>query len=191
MVVAGKIQLLGTTATPPDLSRMRVNLMPIQSPGEVSLGQMQIQPDASGAFSIAGVTPGRYRLIANIPSARPDTVVWQLKSSVINGQDTLDVPIDLREGTDSAIITFTDQVTELNGMVQDAAGQPAPEYHLVLFARDRTLWTAQSGIRRPSARTGLRDAGNPGRAPDGGHGYRPGEQFDPRSWSSCHARRSP
>ena len=61
---------------------MRVNLMPMQGPGEVSLGQMQIQPDASGSFSITGVTPGRYRLMAYIPSARPETVVWQLKSSV-------------------------------------------------------------------------------------------------------------
>ena len=48
------------------------------------------------------------------------------------------------KGTDSAVITFTDQVTELNGMIQDAAGQPAPEYHLVLFARDKTFWIAQS-----------------------------------------------
>ncbi len=184
MVVAGKIQLLGTSATPPDLTRMRVNLMPIQSPGEVSLGQMQIQPDASGAFSIAGVTPGRYRLMANIPSARPDTVVWQLKSSVINGQDTLDVPVDLREGTDSAVITFTDQVTELNGMVQDAAGQPAPEYHLVLFARDKTLWTAQSRRIRTTRPGADGKYVMPG-IPPGEYlmtavtDIEPGEQFDP------------
>jgi hypothetical protein len=105
---------------------------------------MQIQPDATGAFSISGVTPGRYRLMAGIPSPRPDTVGWQLKSAVVHGQDTLDAPIDLREGTDGAVITFTDRVTELNGMVQDAGGQPAPEYTVVVFARDKTHWTAPS-----------------------------------------------
>jgi Carboxypeptidase regulatory-like domain len=143
MVVAGRIQLEGTSAQPPDLSRIRINLQPVQSAGEVSLGLTQSQPDATGTFSIAGVTPGRYRLMAFIPSARPDTA-WQLKSSVMFGRDTLDTPIDLREGTDSAVITFTDHVTELNGTIQDASGQPAPEYHVVVFARDRAYWTAQS-----------------------------------------------
>jgi uncharacterized protein (DUF2141 family) len=143
MVVAGRIQLEGTSAQPPDLSRIRINLQPVQSAGEVSLGLMQSQPDAAGAFSIAGVTPGRYRLMAFIPSARPDTA-WQLKSSVMFGRDAIDTPVDLREGTDGAVITFTDRTTELNGTIQDASGQPAPEYHVVVFARDKAYWTAQS-----------------------------------------------
>jgi Carboxypeptidase regulatory-like domain len=144
MVVAGRVQLEGTSAQPPDLSRIRINLLPVQAAGEVSLGQTQIQPDAAGSFRVTGVTPGRYRLMASIPSPRPDTVGWQLKSSVVHGQDTVDIPIDLREGTDNAVITFTDRVTELNGMIQDASGQPAPEYTVVVFARDKTLWTMQS-----------------------------------------------
>ncbi len=184
MIIAGTIQLLGNSARPPELTRMRINLLPVQAPGEVSLSQTQIQPDASGSFLIAGVTPGRYRLMANIPSARPDTVVWQLKSSVINGRDTLDVPVDLRESTDSAVITFTDQVTELNGMVQDAGGQPAPEYTLVVFARDKTHWTAQSRrirITRPAADGKYVMPG----LPPGEYlmtavtDLEPGEQFDP------------
>ena len=63
MTVLGKIQFEGASAPPPDLSRLRINLLPVQSPGEVTLGQTQIQPDASGTFSITGVTPGRYRLM--------------------------------------------------------------------------------------------------------------------------------
>ena len=143
MVVAGRIQLEATTAPPPDLSRIRINLLPVQGQGEVSLGQMQSQSDATGSFSVAGVTPGRYRLMAFIPSARPVTT-WQLKSATMFGRDTLDTPVDLREGTDSAVITFTDRVTELNGTIQDASGQPAPEYQVIVFARDKAYWTAQS-----------------------------------------------
>jgi uncharacterized protein (DUF2141 family) len=184
MVVAGRILLEGTSAPPPDLSRIRINLLPVQAPGEVSLGQMQFQADASGSFSLAGVTPGRYRLMASIPSPRPDTVGWQLKSSVMHGRDTLDLPIDLREGTDSAVITFTDRVTELNGTIQDANGQPAPEYHVVVFARDKTYWTPQSRrIRsiRPAA-DGKYVMPN---LPPGDYlitavtDMEPGEQFDP------------
>ena len=183
MVVAGRIQLEGTSAQPPDLSRIRMNLQPVQSAGEVSLGLMQSQPDATGAFSIAGVTPGRYRLMAFIPSARPDTT-WQLKSSVMFGRDTLDTPVDLREGTDGAVITFTDHTTELSGTIQDASGQPAPEYHVVVFARDKAYWTAQSRRIR-TARPGVDGKYVMPNLPPGEYlmtavtDMEPGEGFDP------------
>ena len=144
LTVAGRIQFEGTSAPPPDLSRIRISMIPVQAQGEVSLGQAQIQPDAAGAFTIHGLTPGRYRLMANVPSARPDANPWQLKSSVVQGRETVDMPIDLRDGAEDAVITFTDRVSELSGLVQDAGGQPAPEYHIVLFARDKAYWTPTS-----------------------------------------------
>ena len=183
MVVSGRIQLEGAAA-PPDLSRVRVNLMPVQAPGEVSVSQMQIQPDASGAFTIPGVAPGKYRLMATLPQTRPDGNAWQLKSCAIHGRDSLDVPIDLREGAENALITFTDRVTELNGSVQDAAGQPAPEYHVVAFARDKTYWTPQSQAHPlGTARRGweVSDAESAGRRiPDhGGDGHGAGRAVRP------------
>jgi hypothetical protein len=71
LTVSGRILFEGVTPMP-DVARMRINLMPVQSAGEVSLGQSAIQPDARGAFSIPGVVPGRYRLTASIPGLRPD-----------------------------------------------------------------------------------------------------------------------
>ena len=144
LTIAGRIQFEGTSAPPSDLSRIRINMLPVQAQGEVSLGQAQIQPDATGSFTIHGLAPGRYRLTANIPSPRPDANPWQLKSSVVHGRDTVDMPIDLRDGTHDAVITFTDRVSELSGLVQDAGGEPAPEYHIVLFPRDKTYWTPTS-----------------------------------------------
>lgn len=144
LTIAGRIQFDGTTAPPSDLSWVRINMLPVQAQGEVSLGQAQIQPDATGSFTIQGLAPGRYRLTAVIPSPRPDANPWQLKSSVVQGRDTVDTPIDLRDSASDAVITFTDRVSELSGFVQDAGGQPAPEYHIVLFARDKAHWTATS-----------------------------------------------
>jgi uncharacterized protein (DUF2141 family) len=144
LIVAGRVQFEGTALPLPDLSRLRINLAPLQSQGEVTVGIMQIAPDANGAFSIQGVPPGRYRLLAAIPTPRPDPTGWQIKSSTIGGRDTLDAPIDLKTSIDDAVITFIDRPTELNGMVQDPAGQPAPEYQVVVFSTDKGHWLPQS-----------------------------------------------
>jgi hypothetical protein len=100
------------------------------------------------------------------------------------GRDTLDTPVDLREGTDGAVITFTDRTTELNGTIQDASGQPAPEYHVVVFARDKAHWIAQSRRIR-TARPGVDGKYVIHNLPPGEYlmtavtDMEPGEWFDP------------
>jgi uncharacterized protein (DUF2141 family) len=182
LTVSGTLEFEGTTA-PPDRARFRVNLVAVQAPGEVSVGAPTATPDANGAFTIAGVTPGRYRLMASFPTPRPDTT-WQLKSSMVAGRDTLDAPIDLREGTDGAVITFTDRVSELTGIIQDAAGQPAPEYHVVVFSADKSHWGPQSRRIR-SVRPGADGKYLFANLPPGDYlltavtDIEPGEWFDP------------
>ncbi len=69
-------------------------------------------------------------------------------------------------------------------MVQDAAGQPAPEYHLVLFARDKTFWNTQSRRIR-TIRPGADGKYVMPELPPGEYlmtavtDLEPGEQFDP------------
>jgi hypothetical protein len=64
---------------------------------------------------------------------------------VVDGRDTLDVPFEVRAANvDGAVVTFTDQPAELSGVIQDPAGKPAPEYFVVVYARDRAFWTPQS-----------------------------------------------
>ena len=143
LIVSGRVEFDGT-GTPPDVTRIRLSMMQPLSPGMVALGVSSVQPDVSGAFTIRGITPGTYRLTASIPTLRTDTQAWQLKSSTINGRDTLDGVFELRAGADDAVVTFTDKATELTGTVQDAAGQPAPEYHIVVFSADKSHWVPTS-----------------------------------------------
>jgi hypothetical protein len=152
MTVSGRIIFEGT-ATAPDLSRVRVTLTPVQTQGEVSIGGASTQADANGRFTIAGVTPGRYRLGGSIPSPRPDTQVWQLKSALINGNDSADLPVDLQSSTNDVVITLTDRMPELHGTVQDASGQAAPDYQVIVFSVDRSLWPALRRLRsvKPAA----------------------------------------
>jgi hypothetical protein len=183
LTVSGRILFEGT-APMPDVSRLRINLMPVQSAGEVSLGQSAIQPDAQGAFSIPGVVPGRYRLTASIPGLRPDAPGWQIKGATIGGRDALDLPVDVRESTDAAAITLTDRVSELSGLVLDSVGQPAPEYTIVVFARDRNYWTPM-GRRIRSARPAADGKYSMPGLPPGEYlvtavtDLEPGEQSDP------------
>ena len=45
-----------------------------------------------------------------------------------------------------AVATLTDQHTELSGTLQSAANVPAPDYFVVVFSPDRSVW--RLGARR-------------------------------------------
>jgi hypothetical protein len=107
-----------------------------------------------------------------------------IKGATIGGRDALDVPVDVRESTDAAAITFTDQVSDLSGLVLDSAGQAAPEYTIVVFARDRNHWTP-TGRRIRSTRPAADGKYSMPALPPGEYlvtavtDLEPGEQYDP------------
>jgi uncharacterized protein (DUF2141 family) len=45
------------------------------------------------------------------------------------------------------VVTFTDEATELSGVVQNTDGHPAPEYFVAVFAADEKLWESSRRIR--------------------------------------------
>jgi hypothetical protein len=78
----------------------------------------------------------------------PGNTGWTLKSSVIDGRDILDDSIEIKPGqsVSGAVLTFTDQMSELSGRLIDAAGKPAPGFTILLFSTDRAYWP--TGSRR-------------------------------------------
>jgi hypothetical protein len=120
--------------------------------------------DKDGNFTITGVTPGRFRLTASVagvpgspepgvqmPSG-PIAPRWMVKSSIVNGRDTIDAPVEIRGGEHltGAVVTLTDQVTELSGTILDAANKPVPDLTVIVFSTDRTFWTSASRrVRAP------------------------------------------
>jgi len=143
LTVSGRVSFQGTTAQPPaDLTRLRVNLMPADQgagPGMVMNAAGAV--DASGRFTIASVVPGLYRFNASGASNG-----WYLESAVIDGQDTLDVPFEVKPGSapSSAVITFTDRQSQLTGTITNQRGLPAPEQTLILYSADERFWVPQS-----------------------------------------------
>ena len=143
MTVSGQVAFDGALPRPTDMSRLRVNLVPIATPGvpretaSASSGRV----DAAGRFTISNVLPGMYRLMASGAGAG-----WFLESSVAGGQETLDFPFEVKpnQNVTSASITFGDRHAELSGTLLDGRGAPATDYTIIVFPADQKYWTPSS-----------------------------------------------
>jgi len=129
-------------AQAPDLSRSRimVALVPAPSPQSMFFGSLpQAQVEPGGRFTLTGVVPGRYLIRV---SSGP------LKSAMVGGQDILDFPLEMtgdRSVTD-AVLTVTDQISELSGSLLDGAGKPAEGFTILAVSTDNRFW--RPGSRR-------------------------------------------
>jgi len=148
MRFAGRLAFDGSRPAPTDdLRRARIQLLPA-SLGRtmVLLGGGGAQVDDGGRFAVTGITPGKYRVLATLPSPEAN---WTLKSALVKGRDVLDFPLEIlpNEDVTNAVLTFTDLSQIVSGSLQDATGRPAPDYTIVVFPADRTLWSATRRIR--------------------------------------------
>jgi hypothetical protein len=89
------------------------------------------------AFSIAGLKNGEYFLRV---TAGPSLIV---RSIIADGGDFTDRPFDASSGTDitGVVVTLTDKVASLAGVVRDASGVLARQAAVIAFPADKTLWT--------------------------------------------------
>lgn len=139
LAVSGRVAFDGRSAIP-NVSRLRVFLVPLLSGAQVSLASAPARVDSNGRFSIIGVVAGKYRLQAAIDGPSR----WMLSSSIVSGHDAVDVPMEVRQSVDGAIVTFSDRPAELSGTVRESSGQPVTAATVILFPADRTLWTPKS-----------------------------------------------
>ena len=151
--MSGRLQFSGSLP-PPDVTRIRVTMVPIAAVRQVNIGVSPGQVNADGTFTVKGLAPGSYRISAPAPGTRFDLPAWTLHSAIVDGRDVLDAPFDVNHSVRDVVLTYTDRAAELSGALQDPAGRPAPEYYIVVFAADRAFWIPQSRrVRaiRPSA----------------------------------------
>jgi hypothetical protein len=144
MAISGRLVFDGTSIPPPpDLARVIVLLRAM--PGTFSPHSVS-STDKSGAFTIVGTTPGRYRVLATAPSTAPaGQPAWSVRSVVSGGQDVTDLPIDIAPGAGvSMTVTFTDRVSELSGTVSMPSGQPATDYFVIALPADQQYWAPQT-----------------------------------------------
>jgi hypothetical protein len=146
LTVSGRVVFEGTKQPPPDLSRVRVSLSPATVPsgaGRPFAAPAGGEVDQNGRFTIIGVLPGKYRLTASNGGSG-----WFLDESIVDGQNTLDFPAEVKPGHNvaGAIVRFGDRQSDLSGTITNERGQPAPDYTIVLYPSDSRYWVP--GARR-------------------------------------------
>jgi len=131
VVFDGKTPAPAFSAAPPYLRRQAWAL---------SGQRFEMSPD--GRFVFSAVAPGTYTLAIN---GRPPAG-WVLRSSIVNGADGSDVAFDIKPGqnVEGVVITLTDRPAEISGVLQSTAGEPAPDYVLIVFSADKRFWVPRS-----------------------------------------------
>jgi hypothetical protein len=138
MFATGRVVVDSASANP-NLTGVEMRLVPVGT--RMFLGEAASISAGDRTFRMP-LLPGRYRLsISQPPASR-----WVPVSSMLRGQDTLDVAYDVRAGDAISdwVVTITDRPSELAGTITDASGQPAADYFIVVFAADRAFWTRPS-----------------------------------------------
>jgi hypothetical protein len=139
LTVTGSLRFDGASAVPANLSGARVSLSPASS-SQVAISGGAATVDASGRFTISGVSPGRYRVTATFTSAR----AWTYRSAMVGGEDVVDRPFEVRGHVNDLVVTFTDHPAELDGKVLAASGVPLRDAYVIMFPADPTAWYSQS-----------------------------------------------
>jgi hypothetical protein len=130
---------VATASTVPDPTQLRI-LAP--STDQSDFGQQpNARVDREGRFTLSGVSAGSHLIRAGGNAGG-----WILKSVTVGGRDVTDTPVQLRSGetlTNVAVV-FTDQQNEINGTVTDDQGTPAPDFTVLAFPTDASLWRPQA-----------------------------------------------
>lgn len=152
--VSGRLGMAVDGVAPPAVATARLSLTAVGGISGTSVNPPPQPVSADGSFVFDNVAPGKYRLGLTGLNG------WTLASALLEGKDTLDMPFDVRQGSDvtGLLAGITNRSTEVAGLVTDAAGRPSPEFSALVFPSDRALWTVA-----PRRTSGLVKIGTDGR----------------------------
>ncbi|MGE3509105.1 MAG: carboxypeptidase regulatory-like domain-containing protein [Vicinamibacterales bacterium] len=135
--LTGTATFLRSQGLPPDPTQFRVAAP--GTDGALPGPQPNARVDENGRFTLDGVAAGGHWLRTQTPRG------WTVKSIVVEGRDVTDVPVELRSGQRMTLaVTFTDQLSEITGLIRDTQGNPLTDYTVLAFADDASRWYPQS-----------------------------------------------
>lgn len=137
--LTGTVRFDPGQSAPPDLTQVRINA---PSTDQGAFGpQPNARVDNDGRFTLAGVPAGSH-LIRSAGNVRG----WTLKSVSIGSRDVTDTPLALRSGENIAgvEVVFSDKQSEISGTITNQQGTPVPDYTVLAFPTDASLWRPQA-----------------------------------------------
>ena len=137
--ITGVITFQPGSSQPPDPTQVR---MGAPSTDQMAFGpQQNARVDRDGRFTLTGVAAGLHLI-------RPNGNIrgWSLKSVTLDSRDITDTPIEVRAGQtlSNVAIVFTDKITEVSGTITNESGAAVPDYTVLAFPTDSTLWRPQA-----------------------------------------------
>jgi hypothetical protein len=152
MTVSGRLSFEGSP--PPDGMKLQLRLMPVQS-GLTATGSVAAVSTAAPNFTVTGLVSGRYRVTVVLSGVTPGTgLPWSIKSVMAGGRDVADSLLEVRPGENltDVVLTLSDAMASITGVVTDAAGRSSSELSLLLFPTDRAQWFLNSRRLRAPVR---------------------------------------
>ena len=133
--ITGAVTFLPGQAPAPDPTQIRLSA---PSTDQSDFGpQPNARVDKDGRFALEGVSAG-----SHLVRAAGNLRGWILKSVTIGGRDVTDTPVAVRSGETlgNVVVSFTDRLSEVNGKVTDDGGAASPDFTVLAFPTDSTLW---------------------------------------------------
>jgi hypothetical protein len=133
--ISGTVTFLPGGSPAPDFTQFRITA---PSTDQSDFGpQPNARVDKDGHFIIEGVSTG-----AHLMRPSNGSRTWLLQSVTIGGRDVTDTPFQVRGGESIAGVNlvFTDKQSEINGTLSTDNGTPVPEFTVLAFPTDSTLW---------------------------------------------------
>lgn len=137
--VSGRVEF--ESATPPPAAQIARLVIEVQTV-DIRYASTSFAPRslvaATGEFKTGGVTAGSYVIRATgLPG-------WTVKSAMRGGQDLSDQPFEPTSDVTGVVVTLTDRVTTVSGVVTRPAGGPDSDAAVLAFPSDPT----RVGVRR-------------------------------------------
>ena len=184
LTLTGRVVFEGVEGASPPV-RYNVRLMAIGA-GPVTAGAPSPTVVAT-TFAVSSLLPGRYRLAVTLTgSSAASPTTWALKSATLGGRDIADVPFEIRQGDDlsNAVLTFSDTLASVGGVVYDAAGRPSSDLSLLMFPTDRAQWFQSSRRLRAPLRAASDGRFTFSGLPAGEYFLAAVGEFEPNAWFS-------
>ena len=133
--LSGRIEFSGSRAKPSaaQMSQIPVVVEPADGRPQTQ-GGAPARASADGRFTTSSYLPGRYFVRTGSTPAG-----WMIQSISVNGVDATERPIELNKSVTGVIVTFTDQISDVRGVVKGTATGDEPPA-VVIFPADTSAW---------------------------------------------------